>query len=58
MLLIMYEILKSQNSLNIINHFRKYVKLTPLNNIDNIENEFIIFLDEIINTYNDIINIK
>lgn len=54
MLLIMSEIFKVDNSLEIINHFRKYIKLSPLIDINNLQKEFIKFLDEIINTYNDI----
>ncbi|AEQ60710.1 hypothetical protein [Acanthamoeba polyphaga mimivirus] len=54
MLLIVSEILDKNNALDIINHFRKYLKLAPLTNISNLKTEFGKFLDEIINTYNDI----
>nr|AEX62612.1 hypothetical protein mv_R407 [Moumouvirus Monve] len=53
LLLIMSEILKTDNALDIINHFRKYLKINPLTSLGNLREEFIQFLDEIINTYND-----
>lgn len=51
MLLIISETLKQKNPLNIINHFRTYIKLTPLKKISNLQTEFIQFLNEIIQTY-------
>uniref|UniRef100_A0A6G6ACZ7 Uncharacterized protein n=1 Tax=Borely moumouvirus TaxID=2712067 RepID=A0A6G6ACZ7_9VIRU len=53
LLLIMSEILKTNNALDIINHFRKYLKINPLTSLGNLREEFVQFLDEIINTYND-----
>ncbi|BCS83315.1 hypothetical protein QLL95_gp0808 [Cotonvirus japonicus] len=54
MLLIVSEIFKRNDALEIINHFRKYLKLTPIKNLGNLKQDFIKFLDEIINTYHDI----
>ncbi|ANB50735.1 hypothetical protein [Powai lake megavirus] len=54
LLLIMSEILKSNNALEIINHFRRYLKINPLTSLGSLREDFVKFLDEIINTYNDI----
>lgn len=57
-LLIMSEILKQdrQIMLKIINHFKKYSKLAPSNNVDNLKEDFIIFLNEIMESSDPLFN--
>ncbi len=54
MILIMSEIFNEKNPLSIINHFRDKIKLFPLTDTTDLKKNYELFLDEIINTYDEI----
>ena len=56
-ILILNEIVKSPESLNIINHFRSYLKLTPLESVATLKTDFDTYINEIIATSDQIIKL-
>lgn len=56
-LLIMNEVVKSADSLKIINHFRSFLKLVPLESTDTLKNDFNAYINEIIVTTEQILEL-